>query len=112
MSENVNMYRQQLMFLTQQKQQIQFQLNVLDNTIKELEKTKEKKVYKGIGNVFIYADKDEVIKETKDLKDTLDLRQKTVQKQEDAILKKINSATRPEGKGKPDQDMDDIEGIE
>ncbi|MFA5745931.1 MAG: prefoldin subunit [archaeon] len=112
MSENVNMYRQQLMFLTQQKQQIQFQLNVLDNTIKELEKTKEKKVYKGIGNVFIYADKDEVIKETKDLKDTLDLRQKTVQKQEDAILKKINSATRPEDKGKSDQDMDDIEGIE
>jgi len=111
MSENVNMYRQQLMFLTQQKQQIQFQLNVLENTIKELEKTKEKKVYKGIGNVFIYADKEDVIKETKDLKDTLNLRIQTVQKQEDAILKKINAATKPDGKSTPD-DSEYLNGVQ
>jgi prefoldin beta subunit len=98
MNENVNMYRQQLMFLTQQKQQLQFQINVLDNTIKELEKTKEKKVYKGVGNVFIMSDKDDVLKETKDLKDTIDLRIKNIQKQEDAVLKKINAQTKPSGK--------------
>jgi prefoldin beta subunit len=114
MSENVNMYRQQLLFLTQQKQQIQYQINILDNTIKELEKTKEKKVYKGIGNVFIMSDKDEVLKETKDLKDTLDLRMKTVQKQEDTILKKINTETKPAEKSKSDKEdnTDDLEGIE
>ena len=88
MSDNVNLYRQQLMFLTQQKQQLQFQKSVLENTIKELEKTKEKKVYKGVGNVFILSDKEDVLKDTKDLKETTDLRIKNIQKQEDVILKR------------------------
>ncbi len=107
---SANMYRQQLMFLSQQKQQVQFQINVLENTLKELEKTKEEKVYKGVGNVFIYSDKSEVIKETKDLKDTLDLRIKNIQKQEDTILKKINSSSKP--KGKDDEENDKIEGVQ
>ncbi len=111
MSENnenmANMYRQQLMFLAQQKQQVQFQINVLENTLKELEKTKEEKVYKGVGNVFIFSDKSEVIKETKDLKETLDLRIKNIQKQEDTMLKKINSTSQPKEK-----DEDTIEGVQ
>lgn len=98
-TSNVNKYRQQLMFLSNQKQQVQFQINVLDGTLKELEKTSEKKVYKGVGNIFILKDKDDVIKETKDLKETMDLRLKTLQKQEEDILKKINSFTKaPEEK--------------
>lgn len=109
MSENVNMYRQQLMFLTQQKQQLQFQMNVLENTIKELEKTKEKKVYKGVGNVFILSDKDDVLKDTKDLKDTMDLRIKNVQKQEDLILKKINEKTKAESKS---EDKESMKGVQ
>ncbi|HOW29900.1 MAG TPA: prefoldin subunit, partial [archaeon] len=80
-----------------------------ENTLKELEKTKEEKVYKGVGNVFIYSDKSEVIKDTKDLKDTLDLRIKNIQKQEDAILKKINSSSKP--KSNKDED-DEIEGVQ
>ncbi|HRS42394.1 MAG TPA: prefoldin subunit [Candidatus Diapherotrites archaeon] len=103
MSDNVNLYRQQLMFLTQQKQQLQFQKSVLENTIKELEKTKEKKVYKGVGNVFILSDKEDVLKDTKDLKETTDLRIKNIQKQEDVILKKINEKTKAEGKDKPEE---------
>lgn len=100
MSENnenaTNIYRQQLMFLSQQKQQLQFQINVLENTLKELEKTKEEKVYKGVGNIFIYSNKTEVVKETKDLKDTLDLKLKTLIKQEETVLKKINANTKSE----------------
>ena len=111
MSENVNMYRQQLMFLSQQKQQVQFQMNVLDNTIKELEKTKEKKVYKGVGNIFILSETDDVVKETKDLKDTMDLRLKNLQKQEDVIIKKINASSKPTKSGKT-EDLDDIEGVQ
>lgn len=102
---NVNKYRQQLMFLSNQKQQLQFQLNVLDGTLKELEKTTEKKVYKGVGNIFILKDKEEVVKETKDLKETLDLRMKTLQKQEEETLKKINSFTKaPEKEANDSQD--------
>jgi prefoldin beta subunit len=111
MSENINMYRQQLMFLTQQKQQLQFQMNVLENTLKELDKTKEKKVYKGVGNVFILADKEDVLKDTKDLKETIDLRIKNIQKQEDVILKKINEKTKSEGKGKS-EDKEQMNGVQ
>lgn len=102
MSDNnegtANIYRQQLMFLAQQKQQIQFQINVLENTLKELDKTKEAKVYKGVGNVFIYTEKEDVIKETKDLKDTLDLKLKNIIKQEETIIKKISPAKKSEDK--------------
>ncbi len=111
MSENANVYRQRLLFLTQQKQQLQFQINVLDNTVKELEKTKEKKVYKGVGNIFILSDKEDVIKDTKDLKDTIDLRIKNIQKQEDLIFKKINSATKQDSKDKQ-ENLDDLEGVQ
>lgn len=112
MSENVNLYRQQLMFLTQQKQQLQFQLNVLENTIKELDKTKEKKVYKGVGNVFILSDKEDVLKDTKDLKETVDLRIKNIQKQEDIILKKINEKTKAESKNKPEEKKGQMSGVQ
>jgi prefoldin beta subunit len=111
MSENVNMYRQQLMFLTQQKQQLQFQMNVLENTLTELEKTKEKKVYKGVGNVFILSDKEDVLKDTKDLKETMDLRIKNIQKQEDVILKKINEKTKAESKNKS-EDKEQMNGVQ
>jgi len=107
--DNTNIYRQQLMFLSQQKQQVQFQINVLENTLKELEKTKEEKVYKGVGNVFIYSDKSEVVKETKDLKDTLELRLKNIQKQEDAILKKINSSSKSKDQ---ENEENKIEGVQ
>ncbi len=97
MSENTNMintYRQQLMFLSQQKQQLQLQANILENTLKELDVTKETKVYKGIGNVFILSDKEDVIKQTKETKETIDLRFKTVEKQEADILKKLNDLSK------------------
>jgi prefoldin beta subunit len=90
----INTYRQQLMFLSQQKQQLQLQASVLENTIKELEITKEAKVYKGVGNVFILKDKSEVVKETKENKETVDLRLKTVEKQEADALKKLSELTK------------------
>lgn len=97
MSENKNMvntYRQQLMFLSQQKQQLQLQTNILSNTIKELESTKETKVYKGVGNVFILSDKEDVLKQTKDNKETLDLKLKNVEKQEEDTLKRLNDLSK------------------
>jgi prefoldin beta subunit len=106
MSENTNMintYRQQLMFLSQQKQQLQLQANILENTLKELDITKETKVYKGIGNVFILSDKEDVIKQTKENKETIDLRFKTVEKQEADILKKLNDLSKDSTKDDSDK---------
>jgi len=109
----VNKYRQQLMFLANQKQQLQMQANILDSTYKELEKTKENKVYKGTGNVFILTDKADVAKETKDLKETISLKLKTIEKQEDELIKKLNSFSRKEDSraSSKDDSGDEEEGI-
>jgi len=115
MSENTNMvntYRQQLMFLSQQKQQLQVQANVLENTVKELETTKETKVYKGVGNIFILSDKEDVIKQTKENKETVDLRLKTVEKQEADTLKRLNDLSKENTKPKDKESNDsNPEGI-
>ena len=115
-NQNTNIvatYRQQLMFLTQQKQQMQMQMNLLDTTIKELEETKEKRVYKGVGNVFIMTDKEDVIKSNKETKETVDLRLKTLEKQENDIIKKLNELSRKdEPKGKSfEQSKEETEGV-
>jgi prefoldin beta subunit len=112
MSEDNNAlarYKQQLMYLTSQKQQLEVQENVLDTTIKELKKTSEKKVYKGIGNVFILSDKEEVIKDTNDLKDTINLKIQTLQKQEDTIIQKLNSLSKSSSDN--GNDKGNVEGI-
>jgi len=110
----VNAYRQQLMFITNQKQQMQFQSNILDSTIKELETTKEKKVYKGTGNIFISKNVEDVLKETKETKETIALRIKTLEKQENELVKKLNELTRTgdkPGKKNINSDEDDVEGV-
>ena len=93
-TSTINKYKQQLMFLSNQKQQLQVQQNVLENTLKELENTSEKKVYKAVGNVFILSDKDKVIESNKDTKETIGLQLKNLQKQEDTIIAKINSLSK------------------
>ncbi|NCP71842.1 prefoldin subunit beta [archaeon] len=107
----VNTYRQQLMYLSQQKQQLQVQVNVLDSTVKELENTKETKVYKGVGNIFILKDKTDVIKETKETKETVELRLKTVEKQENDTLKRLNDLSKENKKEDKPKDESNTEGI-
>jgi prefoldin beta subunit len=114
MSDNtssVSRYRQQLMYYSNQKQQLQVQLNVLNTTIEELEKTKEKKVYKGIGNIFIYTNKEQVIKENKDLIETIKLKIKNLEKQEDQIVNKINSLTKSNSDNNNKDEEDKAEGV-
>jgi len=110
----VNAYKQQLMFITQQKQQMQFQANVFESTIKELEKTKEKKVFKGVGNIFIQKDVSEVLVETKDTIETINQRIKALEKQENEALKKLNELTRKDDKSSKkgkEENEDDVEGV-
>jgi prefoldin beta subunit len=82
--------RGQLMQVSQQKQQMQFQLSVVKKTLEELNTTEEKKVYQAIGNIMILKDVKAVKKDLQEQKETLDVRVKTVQKQEDALIDKLN----------------------
>jgi len=82
--------RSQMMMVSNQKQQLQIHSNSLKASLDELGKTKEKKVYKAVGNILILSDTAEVKKDIEKQKESVDLRLKTLQKQEDAFVDKLN----------------------
>jgi len=82
--------RNQLMGVSSQKQQLQVQSSVLNDAVEELEKTKEKKVFKAVGNILVQADALATKKELNEKKESIDLRIKTLQKQEDSLINKLN----------------------
>ncbi|MBU2260194.1 prefoldin subunit beta [Patescibacteria group bacterium] len=82
--------RAQLMNVSAQRQQMQVQSTALAASLEALGKTTEKKVYKAVGNILILSDTAKVKKELADQKESTELRLKTVQKQEDALVEKMN----------------------
>lgn len=82
--------RQQLLAIGAQKQQMQAQQMALKDALTELTESKEKKVYKAIGNILILKDSTVVKKELEETVEKIDLRVKTMQKQEDALIGRLN----------------------
>lgn len=82
--------RVQLGAIENQVQSLTIQSQVVEEALKELKDTKEKKVYKAVGNILILTDTKKVEKELSDQKETIELRLKTVKKQEEATLDKLN----------------------
>ncbi|MBN2067725.1 MAG: prefoldin subunit beta [Candidatus Diapherotrites archaeon] len=82
--------RSQLFTVSAQKQQLQLQNSSLKQALEELSKTKEKKVYKAVGNILIQAETGKVKKELEDKLESIELRIKTLQKQEDSLVNKLN----------------------
>ncbi|MFH1224638.1 MAG: prefoldin subunit [Candidatus Diapherotrites archaeon] len=95
--------RAQLMNVSAQKQQLQLQSAAINASLEELGKTKEKKVYKAAGSILVLKDIADAKKELADQKESTELRLKTVQKQEDALLDKLNKLrSKIEGARKPE----------
>lgn len=82
--------RTQLLNISAQKQQLQIQSLTLKQALDELAKTKEKKVYKAVGNILIQSETTKVKKELQEKKESVDLRLKTLQKQEDSLVNRLN----------------------
>ena len=82
--------RIQLSAIESQGQNLAVQAQVLEEALKELRETKEKKVYKAVGNILILTDTKRVEKDLAEQKETVELRAKTVKKQEEATLDKLN----------------------
>jgi len=84
--------RTQLQMIMQQNQQIKIKLKEVEEALEELDKTNAKTpIYKSIGSVLIKSNgKNEVIKDLKSTKESLDLRKNTLNKQEGRIKEKIN----------------------
>ena len=97
--------RIQLLNTGAQKQQLQMQNSAISAALSELKETKEKKVYKAVGNILILSDVSKVQKELSEQNESTELRIKTLQKQEDALIDKLNklkakieAAQNPEAK--------------
>jgi len=85
-------FRMQLQMITQQRQQIELRLKEIEEALDELEKTNEKTtIYKSVGALLIKAKgKNEITKELKSNKESLDLRKSTLEKQEGRTKEKLN----------------------
>lgn len=76
----LQLVEQSMQSLLAQKQQFQSQLVEIDSALGETKKTTQ--AYKIIGNVMVAADKDELSKDLEDKKKIVELRIKTLDKQE------------------------------
>ena len=96
--------RQMLGGLSQQKQQIQIQIEVIKASLEEIKDTKEKTVMKIIGNILISKSVEDMTKELNEQQASFELRLKTIEKQEESLIKKLNSIkAQIEGDEKKDE---------
>ena len=79
--QHLQLLEQNIQNLLLQKQAFQFELNETENALKEVEKTKDD-VFRMVGQVMIKTSKTEIEKEFKQKKDILNLRVKSLEKQE------------------------------
>jgi len=82
----LQMFEQSLQNFLLQKQQFQVQLVEVDSALNELNGTE--KAYKIIGNIMVESDKNELKAELQSKKEMLELRIKTMEKQEIQIREK------------------------
>lgn len=78
--------QQQLEFMMQQKTSLQHQMDESDHAIKELETAGENAiVYKSAGGIFLQSDQKYLLNSTKDRKEGLEIRLKSITKQVERI---------------------------
>jgi len=78
--------QQQAQAMLSQKSQIEALMRETDAAVKELEKSPDDAVvYKSVGELLFKADKPKLLEELKEKKDMMDLRLKTMSKQEERI---------------------------
>ena len=74
---------QNMQHLLKQRQQFQMQLMEVESAVEELKKTE--KAYRIIGNIMVLSEKSSLEKELTEKKERLELRVKSVEKQENAL---------------------------
>ena len=85
--------QQQAQALIQQKNQVEMMLHETEKALEEVKKADDKAViYKAAGELLIKAKKDEVEKDLEEKKDSLDVRMKSLARQEERIQAKFQPA--------------------
>lgn len=83
--------QQQIRMVVSQKYQMELQLKEAQTALEELGKLEKPEIHKAIGQILIKTGKDDVVKELKEKSETLELRLKTLEKQESELKTKIKS---------------------
>lgn len=86
----LQLFEQNMQNVLMQKQNFQSQIIEIENALKELEKS-EGKVYKITGTIMIDSNKNKLEKELKERTEILDLRFKSIKKQEDELRKRAET---------------------
>jgi prefoldin beta subunit len=85
-------FQQQMQTVMIQKESLSVQNIEIDKALEELKKTTTEDVYKAVGPILIKSTKKELEKELSEKKETLDLRLKSLQKQEDRLKERLKSS--------------------
>ena len=82
-------YQQQMQTILMQKESLSLQQMDNDKALEELGKTTHDEVYKTVGPILIKSTKKDLTEELKERQETIDLRLKSMQKQETRIRDKL-----------------------
>ena len=86
----LNQLQQQLEMIMQQRMNMEAQVKELDFAVKELEESGEEAVcYKSIGGLFIKKDQPTLLQDTKERKENLEMKVKSLTNQEDRSKKQF-----------------------
>jgi len=90
MLNNVAMQQQQLQGIMTQREATGMQILEIKKALEELEKTDQKEVYKVAGPILVKTEKTEVKKDLKEKEDVLNVRLKSLEKEEKRVKIKID----------------------
>ncbi len=83
--------QQQAQMISAQRAQLAMELKEIELALKELEKVGEKAtVYKSAGGILVKAKKKDVVDELTEKKETIEVRIKTLERQEERIKKRFD----------------------
>ncbi len=84
--------RSQLQMIVQQRQQVEIRLKELERAIEEVEKLEGKgEIYRSIGSLLIKVEnRDKLLEELKEDKETYALRKSTLEKQEERMKERLS----------------------
>ena len=82
--------QQQAQVLTTQRQQLELLLRETERALEELGKLQEgATVYKSVGTILVKSEREELKKSLGEQKETLDLRIKTLERQEERVVQRL-----------------------
>ncbi len=86
-------YQQQLQLLVMQRQQMELQLAEINAAVEALKTVAGDEVFRAVGPILVKSKKAEVEKILADAREVIDLRVKTVQRQEGKVKEKVKELT-------------------